>query len=170
MDGASHGGDVTAPTHRRNPWLMLAVFFGLVGVIALVGALAATTAPDAYNRYVLPAWAPPSSLFSPVWTVLYIVLAVAGWSYWRTDGENQGFAAYGIGLLFNLMWISLFFAGGSTQVACVDIVLLDFTVMVTIALFYRRSRIAALLLVPYLAWLLYTTALNVAIIALNDVP
>ncbi|MGV9298950.1 MULTISPECIES: TspO/MBR family protein [Amycolatopsis] len=161
---------MTAPTHRRNPWLMLAVFFGLVGVIALVGALAATTAPDAYNRYVLPEWAPPSSLFSPVWTVLYVVLAFAGWVYWRTDGENQGFAAYGIGLLFNLMWISLFFAGGSTQVACVDIVLLDFTVIVTIALFYRRSRIAALLLLPYLAWLLYTTALNVAIIALNDVP
>ncbi|GAA1035011.1 TspO/MBR family protein [Amycolatopsis albidoflavus] len=161
---------MTAPTHRRNPWLMLAVFFGLVGVIALVGALAATTAPDAYNRYVLPEWAPPSSLFSPVWTVLYVVLAFAGWVYWRTDGENQGFAAYGIGLLFNLMWISLFFAGGSTQVACVDIVLLDFTVIVTIALFYRRSRTAALLLVPYLAWLLYTTALNVAIIALNDVP
>ncbi|MFE3175604.1 TspO/MBR family protein [Amycolatopsis sp. NPDC059090] len=161
---------MTAPTHRRNPWLMLAVFFGLVGVIALVGALAATTAPDAYNRYVLPEWAPPSSLFSPVWTVLYVVLAFAGWVYWRTDGENQGFAAYGIGLLFNLMWISLFFAGGSTQVACVDIVLLDFTVIVTIALFYRRSRTAALLLLPYLAWLLYTTALNVAIIALNDVP
>ncbi|MGW7535932.1 TspO/MBR family protein [Amycolatopsis sp. NPDC054798] len=161
---------MTAPTHHRNPWLMLAVFFGLVGVIALVGALAATTAPDAYNRYVLPEWAPPSSLFSPVWTVLYVVLAFSGWSYWRTDGENQGFAAYGIGLLFNLMWISLFFAGGSTQVACVDIVLLDFTVIVTIALFYRRSRVAALLLVPYLAWLLYTTALNVAIIALNDVP
>ncbi|MFB9927866.1 TspO/MBR family protein [Amycolatopsis halotolerans] len=161
---------MTAPTHRRNPWLMLAVFFGLVGVIALVGALAATTAPDAYNRYALPEWAPPSSLFSPVWTVLYVVLAFAGWVYWRTDGENQGFAAYGIGLLFNLMWISLFFAGGSTQVACVDIVLLDFTVIVTIALFYRRSRTAALLLLPYLAWLLYTTALNVAIIALNGVP
>ncbi len=161
---------MTAPTHRRNPWLMLAVFVGLVGVVALVGALAATSAPDAYNRYVLPGWAPPSSLFSPVWTVLYLVLAIAGWAYWRTDGENQGFAAYGIGLLFNLMWISLFFAGGSTQIACVDIVLLDFTVMVTIALFYRRSRVAALLLVPYLAWLLYTTALNVAIIALNDVP
>ncbi|WP_051791719.1 TspO/MBR family protein [Amycolatopsis jejuensis] len=149
---------------------MLAVFFGLVSVVALIGGLAATSAPDAYTRYTMPSWAPPADLFSPVWTVLYAVLAVAGWTYWRTDGENQGFAAYGIGLLFNLMWISLFFAGGSTRVACVDIILLDLTVVITIGLFYRRSRVAALLLLPYLAWLLYTTALNVAIIALNDTP
>jgi len=160
---------VTAPTHRRNPWLMLAVFFGLVGTIAVLGSLATMAAPNTYGRYLLPSWAPPPELFGPVWMVLYVVLAFAGWSYWRTDGENQGFAAYGIGLLFHLMWASAFFAGGSAKVACVAIVLVDFTVMIAIALFYRRSRIAALLLLPYLLWMLYTTALNVAILALNDV-
>ncbi|MBB4686594.1 TspO/MBR family protein [Amycolatopsis jiangsuensis] len=160
---------MTAPTHRRNPWVMLVAFFCLVAVVALVGSLAATAAPEIYARFTVPSWAPPADWFGLVWTVMYAVLALAGWAYWRTDGETQGFALYGIGLLLNLLWSPLFFAGGSTRLACVDIVLLDFFVLMTVGLFYRRSRAASLLLLLYFGWLCYTTALNVAIIALNDV-
>ncbi|GAA3553434.1 tryptophan-rich sensory protein [Amycolatopsis ultiminotia] len=148
---------------------MLVVFFGLVAVVALVGSLSATAAPELYTRFTLPSWAPSAELLGPVWTVSYLVLALAGWAYWRTDGETQGFALYGIGLLLNLLWAPLFFAGGSTRLACVDAVLLDFFVLMTVGLFYRRSRGAALLLLAYFGWLCYATALNVAIIALNDV-
>jgi tryptophan-rich sensory protein len=95
------------------------------------------------------------------------MIALAGWCYWRTDGETRGFAAYGIGLLFNLLWTPLFFESGAARVALVDIVLLDAVVVVTIVLFARRSKLAAALLVPYLGWILYATALNTAIIALN---
>ncbi|MDT8909896.1 TspO/MBR family protein [Amycolatopsis sp. PS_44_ISF1] len=141
----------------------------MVAVVALVAALAATSATEVYGRLAQPSWAAPPSLFGPVWTVLYLVIAIAGWVYWRTDGETQGFAAYGIGLLLNLLWTPLFFAGGSSRLALVDLILLDFTVVMTIGLFYRRSKLGALLLVPYFFWLCYATALNVAIVALNDV-
>ncbi|QRP45504.1 TspO/MBR family protein [Amycolatopsis sp. FDAARGOS 1241] len=159
---------MTSPTHRRNPWAVLVVFFVLVAVVAVVGSLATTAAPETYSRLVLPGWAPPASLFGPVWTLLYVLLAFAGWVYWRTDGETQGFAMYGVSLLFNLLWTALFFAGGSTRLAVVAIVLLDFTVLMTIGLFYRRSRLAAVLLLPYFFWIAYATALNVAIVALNE--
>jgi benzodiazapine receptor len=168
MAGSRPGGEqpVTERVSHRNPWLVLAGFLGVVAVVAVVGALAATSSKEIYGRLELPSWAPPSSLFGPVWTVLYVMIAVAGWCYWRTDGETRGFAAYGIGLLFNLLWTPLFFEGGATRVALADIVLLDVVVVVTIVLFARRSKLAAALLAPYLAWILYATALNTAIVVL----
>ncbi|WP_410668375.1 TspO/MBR family protein [Amycolatopsis sp. cmx-4-68] len=157
---------MTERVAQRNPWLVLAGFLGVVAVVAGVGALAATSARDVYARLEQPSWAAPASWFGPVWTVLYVMIALAGWCYWRTDGETRGFAAYGIGLLFNLLWTPLFFAGGATRLALADIVLLDVVVVVTIVLFARRSKLAAALLVPYLAWILYATALNTAIVVL----
>ncbi|WP_410587022.1 TspO/MBR family protein [Amycolatopsis sp. lyj-23] len=158
---------MTERAPHRNQWVVLAGFVGVVTVVAVVGALAATSAREVYARLEQPSWAPPPSLFGPVWTVLYLTIAVAGWLYWRTDGETRGFAAYGIGLLFNLLWTPLFFESGAARVALADIVLLDVVVVVTIALFGRRSKAAAALLVPYLGWLLYATALNTAIVVLN---
>lgn len=158
---------MTERVSQRNPWLVLAGFFGVVAVVAVVGALAATSARDVYARLELPSWAPPAGLFGPVWTVLYALLALSGWLYWRTDGETRGFAAYGVGLLFNLLWTPLFFEGGAARLALADILLLDVVVVVTIVLFGRRSKLAAALQVPYLAWILYATALNAAIIALG---
>lgn len=157
---------MTERVPHRNPWLVLAGFAGVVGVVAVVGALAATSAKDVYAGLVLPPWAPPASLFGPVWTVLYVMIALSGWLYWRTDGETGGFAAYGVGLLFNLLWTPLFFEGRATGVALADILLLDVAVVVTIFLFGRRSKAAAALLVPYLGWILYATALNTAILVL----
>ncbi|MGK3207727.1 TspO/MBR family protein [Amycolatopsis sp. MEPSY49] len=158
---------MTERAPQRNPWLMLGGFLGVVAVVAVVAALAATSAKDVYARLEQPSWAAPPSWFGPVWTVLYVTIAVAGWLYWRTDGETRGFAAYGIGLLANLLWTPLFFEGGAAKAALVDIVVLDVVVVVTIVLFARRSKAAAALLVPYLAWILYATALNTAIVALN---
>ncbi|MDS0132582.1 MULTISPECIES: TspO/MBR family protein [unclassified Amycolatopsis] len=158
---------MTERAPHRNQWLMLAGFAGVVAVVAVVGGLAATSAREVYARLEQPSWAAPPSLFGPVWTVLYVTIAVAGWLYWRTDGETRGFAAYGIGLLFNLLWTPLFFESGAARVALADIVLLDVVVAVTIVLFGRRSKAAAALLVPYLAWIFYATALNAAIVVLN---
>ena len=80
--------------------------------------------------------------------VIYLTMgkgeeALAGWLYWRTDGETRGFAAYGVGLLANLLWTPLFFEGGAAGAALVDILVLDVVVLVTIVLFGRRSRAAA---------------------------
>ncbi|HET6710222.1 TspO/MBR family protein [Amycolatopsis sp.] len=158
---------MTERTPRRNQWLMLAGFLGVVAVVAVVGGLAAMSASEVYARLEQPSWAPPAGTFGPVWTVLYVTIAVAGWLYWRTDGETRGFAAYGIGLLFNLLWTPLFFEGRAAGLALADIVLLDVVVVVTIVLFGRRSKAAAALLVPYLGWILYATALNTAVIVLN---
>jgi len=154
------------PSHR-NPWLVLAGFVAVVAIVAVVARLAATSADQVRAKLELPAWTPPAEVAGPLWTVLYVTVAVAGWCYWRTDGETSGFAAYGISLLFNLLWTPLFIAGGSARLALVDLVALDIALLVTIVLFARRSRLAAGLLVPYLGWLWFITALNATVVALN---
>ncbi len=149
---------------------------GLVGfgaaatAVALTGILAAVDAADRYQELVQPTWAPPPWLFGPVWTVLYALIAVSGWLVWRRAGWAGARAAltvYAVQLLLNALWTPLFFGAGMFGVAFVEIVLLWLSIVATIVLFARHSRPAAALLVPYLAWVSFAAALNLAIWLLN---
>lgn len=137
---------------------------------ALVGGLAAAGSGGVYAELEVPTWAPPSWLFSPVWTALYVLIAVAGWLVWRAAGlagAKTFFVVYVLQLVLNALWTPLFFALGLYGAALIEIVFLDAAVAATIVLAWRHSRLAALLLVPYLAWSLFATALNTAIWLLN---
>ncbi|AUI61020.1 TspO/MBR family protein [Amycolatopsis sp. BJA-103] len=156
----------TIPGRLRAP-LALLPFLAAVAVAALVGGLAASNARSVYSGLELPPFAPPAWLFGPVWTVLYIGIAVAGWLYWKSGGERRALVWYAVQLVLNAAWTPLFFAAGAYGLALADIVLLDVAIVVTALYFRRSSRVSAVLLLPYLAWTSYATALNVAIVVLN---
>ena len=145
--------------------------FGLAAAAAAVtGSLAAISAADRYGALVQPAWAPPTWLFGPVWTLLYATIAVAGWLVWRKDGwtgARTALTVFAVQLVLNALWTPLFFGAGLFGVAFVEIVLLLLSIVATIVLFARHSRPAAGLLVPYLAWVTFASALNLAIWLLN---
>lgn len=148
----------------------LAVFGATVVLVAVVGGLASLSASDEYGNFVQPSWAPPSWLFGPVWTVLYITIAVAAWLVWRKDGwsgARTALTVWAAQLVLNALWTPLFFGAGLFGVAFVEIVLLWLTIVATIVLFARHSRPAALLLLPYVAWVTFASALNLAIWMLN---
>ncbi|MBZ5740272.1 TspO/MBR family protein [Nocardioides mangrovi] len=156
------------PARRGLPsGLALVVFLLAVAAVAGVGGLAAANASDTYDRLELPAFAPPSWLFGPVWTVLYVLIAVAGWLVWRQVGVDRAMAAYAVQLVLNACWTPLFFAGDWYGAALVEIVVLVAAVVVTIGMFWRRQRAAAYLLLPYAAWVGFATALNASIWWLN---
>lgn len=146
---------------------------GLVGfgaaalAAALTGILAAVDAADRYAELVQPSWAPPPWLFGPVWTVLYALIAVSGWLAWRRTGWTRALTVYAVQLLLNALWTPLFFGAGLFGVAFAEIVLLGVAIVATIVLFARHSRVAAALLVPYLLWVTFAAALNLAIWQLN---
>lgn len=145
-------------------------FAAAVLVTSLVGGLAAAGSGGVYAELELPAWAPPSWLFSPVWTTLYVLIAVSGWLVWRAAGLSRAktfLVLYALQLVLNALWTPLFFALGLYGAALIEIVFLDVAVAATIVLAWRHSRIAALLLVPYLAWSLFASALTLAIWLLN---
>ncbi|KFU80694.1 TspO and MBR related proteins [Amycolatopsis lurida] len=156
------------PTHhRRLRWQALAGFIAMAAIVGIVAGLAVATRSETHNALARPSWAPPGWLYGPMWSVLLLLVAFAGWFYWRTDGETRGFAFYGVCLLLTLLWTPLFFAGGAHVLALADVVVLDFVVPITMAEFGRRSKLAAWLLVPYLLWLLFSTAVNAAVVWLN---
>ena len=145
----------------------LAGFGAAAAAAALIGVLGVAGTAQEYAVLQRPDWSPPSRLFGPVWTVLYVLIALAGWLVWRRAGWSVALTAYAVQLALNAIWTPIFFGAGRYGWALIDIVVLWFLIAVTIALFWRRSRTAALLLVPYWIWVSFATCLNAAIWALN---
>lgn len=152
---------------RKRDLPVLAGFLAAVAVVAVIGGLAAAGSQEVYAGLERPPWAPPSWLFGPAWTVLYVLIAISGWLFWRAGGGRAGYSWYAAGLLLNAAWTPLFFAAGAYTLAFIEILLLDVVIIGTAVVFARRSRIAAALLIPYLAWTLFASALNAAILVLN---
>jgi len=123
-----------------------------------------------YESLAKPSWRPANWLFAPVWTVLYISVAVAGWMVWR-DGGWPGaagpLAMFALQLALNAAWTPLFFGLHRPDLAFYEIVVLWLSIAATITFFYPLSKPAALLLVPYLAWVTFAAALNFSVWQLN---
>lgn len=153
----------------------IATIAGLLVLVAAVGILAGlVTAPQIdlwYEPQVTkPAFTPPNWLFGPVWTVLYALMAVSAWLAWREAGWpriRDGWALWAVQLVLNLAWSFLFFRLHRTGWALADIGLLFAAIGLTMRAFWPFSRLAAWLLVPYLAWVGYAGLLNFAIWRLN---
>lgn len=137
-------------------WLVLAF------VAAALGGLGSASAPDFYAQLNLPDWAPPAWLFGPVWSALYLMMGVASWLVWRDGGIRKARLAlslYLLQLVINSLWSWLFFTWNLGALAFVEIVVLWFLLLATIVLFRTHNLLASLLLVPYLAWVTFATAL-----------
>ncbi|MHC1652266.1 TspO/MBR family protein [Stenotrophomonas maltophilia] len=145
---------------------------GLLGWVAItfvaaaLGAWASTSAASFYATLVLPPWAPPASVFAPVWTLLYGMMAVAAWLVWRERGWHGARSAlmlYLVQLAVNALWSWLFFGLKLGALAFVDILLLIALVCAAMVAFARTRPIASALLLPYLAWISFAAALNFAV-------
>lgn len=147
--------------------LMLVPFLLAVAVAAGLGGLAAASSQATYQALELPPYAPPSWVFGPAWSVLYVMIAVAGWLAWRSGGGRPAMVVWSVQLLLNLAWTPLFFAADRYGLALVEIVALLVAVAATVVVFRRTSTLAAWLLVPYLAWVAFATALNAGVFVLN---
>ncbi len=143
----------------------------VVFVAALGGVFVSHGLNSWYPELIMPSWAPPDSVFAPVWTVLYTLIAISASRAWYKlkasplRAEIMGlFALNGIG---NLLWPYLFFSVGLLEVAFADIILLEATILMLIALLWRAERWAALCLIPYAAWVAFAGALNYSIVVFN---
>jgi translocator protein len=158
---------MTARRTAVQRWSALVGFLAAVTVAAGIGALGVRGTTAEYNGLEQPAWAPPSWLFGPVWTVLYAMIGVAAWLVWQRTGWGREIGVWVAQLVLNAAWTPLFFGAGRYGLAFLDIVALWLLIGVTVVLFRRVSRPAALLLLPYWAWVTYASALNLAIWRLN---
>jgi tryptophan-rich sensory protein len=157
-------------TTKRRPLLGLLGWFALCFAAAAIGAIGSRSAPEFYSSLSQPGWAPPAAWFGPVWTVLYALMAIAAWLVWRKDGFAGARAALTLfvaQLVFNTWWSWFFFAWHRGALALADIAVLWVLVAATIVAFWFVRRLAAVLMVPYLAWVSFATALNFAVWRMN---
>lgn len=165
-----------AAAARKQPagWRAYLALAGFVAVCMMVGAIGglstASSVGSWYQTLEKPAFNPPDWVFGPVWTILYMMMGVAGWLVWRRAGFFEGRVAlrlFATQLLLNLLWTFLFFGLRAPAVAFFEILLLAIGIAATIAAFRRIDRRAAWLMAPYLAWVLFAALLNGAIGYLN---
>lgn len=132
-------------------------------IAAAVGGAASIQAAPFHTQLVRPEWAPAPGLFGPVWTVLYVLMAIAAWLVWRTGGFRAARTALTLFLLqlgVNALWSWLFFGWHLGAPAFADIVLLVVLIMATVIAFWRISTLAGALLIPYLLWVGFASVLN----------
>lgn len=151
--------------------LALAGFVALcLAVAAAGGAVTSTSVGTWYAALDKPAFNPPNWVFGPVWTLLYLMMALAAWRVWRLAGERGVRAALGLWALqlaLNLTWSYVFFGARMIGAALAEIAVLLVAIIATLALFWRLDRIAGALLVPYAAWVAFAMVLNAALWRLN---
>lgn len=149
----------------RNPTLGLVGWLVLCFSAAAIGGLASANAGDFYTQLTRPGWAPPAWLFGPVWTLLYAIMAVAAWLVWKTQGWRNARSAlslFVVQLAANALWTWLFFVWHLGAMAFAEILLLLLLIATTAVLFRRISTLAGALLLPYLAWVSFASALSYA--------
>ena len=123
-----------------------------------------------YANLNQPSWRPPNALFGPVWLVLYVMIATAGWLVWREAGIGGAavpLALYALQLALNATWSWLAFRRRRLDLAALDMAALWLAILATILTFHPISPTAAWLLVPYLAWVSFALALNLRLWRLN---
>jgi benzodiazapine receptor len=151
-------------------------FVGLIGwlavsfIAAAAGGAASIQAGPFYTQLVRPEWAPPPAIFGPVWTVLYVLMGLAAWLVWRVGGFRAARSALTLfiaQLAFNALWSWLFFGWHRGALAFADVLLLWVLIVATAISFWRIRPLAGALLVPYLLWVSFASALNYSMWQLN---
>jgi tryptophan-rich sensory protein len=157
----------TPPSPVRSP-----VALPLLGSVAvtLTAAFAASFASRTSGAFYAvldkPAWAPPPWLFAPAWGTLYLLMALAAFRIWRGTGLPAARGALGLyvgQLVLNALWTWLFFVWRDGPWATAEVVMLWTAILATLVAFWRRDRLAGLLLLPYLGWVSFATALTISV-------
>ena len=153
---------------RRARRPLLLFLLATLAVGALGSVFTTPEIPTWYAGLRHPSFTPPDWVFAPVWTSLYVLMAIAASRVWKTRGLNsRELIAYGVQLALNLGWSVLFFGLHQIAGALAEIGVLWAAILITTLLFWRTDWVAGLLMVPYLGWTLYAAALNQGFLTLN---
>ena len=158
------------PLNARKQALGLAGWLVATFITGGIGAIASARAASFYGELSQPAWAPPAWLFGPVWSMLYVLMGIAAWLVWREHGFRGAATALKLfvaQLFANALWTWVFFAWHLGALSVAEIAVLWLLIVSTILAFWKLHRLAALLLLPYLAWVSFACALTVSLWRLN---
>lgn len=155
-----------AQLRQPRPLFLLAGF--LVAVIGVGAFIGTQTAPGLwYANLEKPPFNPPNEVFGPVWFALYVLIAIAGWRTLLREGMGLGMGLWGLQMLLNWLWSPAFFMAENLWLGVAVILPMLAAIIAFILHRWNRDRIAALLFLPYAAWVAFATLLNVSLAVLN---
>lgn len=149
-------------------WKKLLASLAVPLAIGGLSALLTKDSMETFDSLNKPAFSPPGWLFPVVWTVLFVLMGIACYIVVTAGGGNRAaLTLYGVQLLFNLLWSLIFFRAGAYLAAFIWLILLWLLILATTVLFYRISKPAGILMLPYLLWVTFAGYLNLSIYLLN---
>lgn len=151
-------------------WHVLVAILVATALSAAAGSVASLHAPEFYAHLSKPTWAPPAWVFGPVWTLLFLMMALSAWLVVKgrplADSRSE-MSLYGVQLVFNALWTWLFFRWNMGGVAFAEVLLLFALVALTARAFYRVKPVSGWLMLPYLAWVAFASVLTYTVWQLN---
>ena len=158
-----------ARTHTAPHWAVWLSFVVLCNAAGFLSSLAAGET-QIYAQLQQPYFAPPSWVFAPVWTTLYVLMGTATYLVWRDSAgrrRRKAMMAFGVQLALNAMWTPVFFGMKQYAAALVVLVAIWIAVWTMFVLYWRRNRFAGYMTIPLLFWVTFAGVLNAAIVRLN---
>ncbi len=155
---------------KKTQIIGLIAWLAVSFIAAAIGSAASIQAGSFYAQIDRPDWAPPPEVFGPVWTVMYALMGVAAWLVWRVAGFRAARTALTLfltQLAINALWSWLFFGWHLGALAFADVILLWVLIVATLVAFWRIRPLAGALLIPYLLWVSFASALNYSVWQLN---
>lgn len=168
---AADAGKCPVKSNMKN-WIKLIIALALPQIVGLSGALLTNTGDSSWFQQIeKPSWNPPSWLFAPVWTTLYILMGIALYIVWKSGAPDRlkkpAITLWAVQLVLNFFWTLIFFGAEEPGWALVEIIALWVAILLTIFAFARISKLSAWLLVPYIAWVSFASILTATIWQLN---
>lgn len=153
----------------KNKYQALALILIVVGVAAFISNwFTGASLRDWYPSLIKPSWIPPAWVFGPIWILLYLLMACAMWLVWQMRPAQDAYFWFGALLGLNVLWCYLFFQMQVPFLALVIIGFLWWAIVMAMIAFWKYSRIATLLLIPFMIWVTFAIALNLSILTMQS--
>ncbi len=152
----------------KNKYLSLLYLLTITFSASIIGGFVSAKFKEPwYSQILLPEFSPPSWVFAPVWTSLYILMSIAAWKVWQTDYNKKNLTIYLIHLFFNALWSVIFFGFHQITLALIDLIIILSFIIILMRIYYDKNRFAFILFLPYFLWSSFALVLNFTIYLIN---
>jgi benzodiazapine receptor len=152
----------------KNKYLSLFLILIITFIASGIGGFVTASFKEPwYSEIILPSFNPPSQVFAPVWTILYILMSVATWRVWMKFYDHKILNIYFYHLLFNGTWSVIFFGFHQIDLALINIIIILIFIIVLMKTYLKKDKLSFFIMVPYFLWTFYALILNAAISTLN---
>jgi benzodiazapine receptor len=152
----------------KNKYLSFILILLITFIASAVGGFTTSVFKEPwYSEIILPSFNPPSWIFGPVWTVLYILMSIAVWRIWIRFYDRKILTVYFFHLLFNSTWSIIFFGFHQIELALINLIIILFFIIILMKIYLNKDKLSFFIMVPYFLWTFYALVLNIEIVILN---